>query len=68
MAGTTSEDIVGMERSAGDVMTIEAELRVPVATAQLVRFHFAEPADNLFCHDRYQLDLCLTPRPRNARA
>jgi AraC family transcriptional regulator len=49
-------------------MTIEAELRVPVATAQLVRFHFAEPADNIFCRDRYQLDLCLTPRPRNARA
>jgi len=68
MTGTTSEGSDGMERSAGDVMTIEAELRVPVATAQLVRFHFAEPADNLFCHDRYQLDLCLTPRPRNARA
>ena len=57
-----------MERAANDVMTIEAELRVPLATAQLVRFHFAEPADNLFCEDRYQLDLCLTPRPRNARA
>jgi len=57
-----------MERAASDVMTIEAELRVPLATAQLVRFHFAEPADNLFCEDRYQLDLCLTPRPRNARA
>lgn len=57
-----------MERAVNDVMTIEAELRVPVATAQLVRFHFAEPADNLFCEDRYQLDLCLTPRPRNARA
>ena len=57
-----------MERATGNVMTIEAELRVPVATAQLVRFHFPEPADNMFCQDRYQLDLCLTPRPRNARA
>ena len=57
-----------MERASSEVMTIEAELRVPLATAQLVRFRFAEPADNLFCRDRYQLDLCLTPRPRNARA
>lgn len=57
-----------MERATSNVMTIEAELRVPVATAQLVRFHFPEPADNVFCQDRYQLDLCLTPRPRNARA
>ena len=57
-----------MKRAADDVMTIEAELRAPVATAQLVRFHFAEPADNKFCRDRYELDLCLTPRPRNARA
>ena len=57
-----------MERATGNVMTIEAELRVPIATAQLVRFHFPEPADNMFCQDRYQLDLCLTPRPRNARA
>ena len=68
MAGTTSDGTDGMDRAVDDVMTIEAELRVPVATAQLVRFHFAEPADNLFCQDRYQLDLCLTPRPRNARA
>jgi AraC family transcriptional regulator len=57
-----------MDRAVQGVMTVEAELRVPVATAQLVRFHFAEPADNIFREDRYQLDLCLTPRPRNARA
>lgn len=52
-----------------DLVRIEAEIRVPVATAQLVRFHIAEPADDLLCEDEaYWLDLCLTPRPRNARA
>jgi AraC family transcriptional regulator len=50
-------------------MTIEAELRVPAATAQLVRFSIVEPADDLLCAQHaYWLDLCLTPRPRNARA
>ena len=51
------------------VMTIEAELRVPAATAQLVQFTISEPADNVLRADEaYWLDLCLTPRPRNARA
>lgn len=50
-------------------MKVEAELRAPIAAAQLVQFHFAEPPDNIFFEDqRYRLDLCLTPRPRNARA
>jgi len=50
-------------------MTVEAELRVPVATAQLVRFRIEEPADNILREDEaYWLDLCLTPRPRNTRA
>jgi AraC family transcriptional regulator len=50
-------------------MTIDAEIRVPVATAQLARFHVTEPADNVIREDEmYWLDLCLTPRPRNARA
>ena len=47
------------------VMTIEAELRVPAATAQLVQFIIPEPADNVLRADQaYWLDLCLTPRPR----
>lgn len=51
------------------VMNIEAELRVPTATTQLVRFDFAEPIDKLTrLEDGYRLDLCLTPRPTNARA
>ena len=51
------------------MMTIEAEIRVPVATAQIARFHMTGPADNLLREDdAFWLDLCLTPRPRNARA
>ena len=47
---------------------IEGELRAPVARAQLVRFNFAEPIDKLTrFDDTYRLDLCLTPRPANAR-
>lgn len=57
-----------VERSAG-LMTIDAELRSPVATVQLVHFHILEPADDILREeDAYWLDLCLTPRPRNARA
>jgi AraC family transcriptional regulator len=51
------------------LMTLDAEIRVPVAVARLARFHVAEPADNILCdEDAYWLDLCLTPRPPNARA
>ena len=50
-------------------MTLDAEIRVPVAVTRLARFHVTEPADNILCEqDAYWLDLCLTPRPRNARA
>ena len=51
------------------MMIVEAELRVPVATAQLVRFLMSEPPDGILCEENaYRIDLCLTPRPRNARA
>jgi AraC family transcriptional regulator len=55
--------------AAETLMTIDAEIRVPVATAQLARFHMTGPADNIMREkEMYWLDLCLTPRPRNARA
>jgi AraC family transcriptional regulator len=58
-----------MGQLAQAMMTVDAELRVPVATAQLVRFHMVGPADNILREEeRYWLDLCLTPRPENARA
>lgn len=53
---------------ATELMTIEAEIRVPMATAQLVQFHMLEPADNILREAEYWVDLCLTPRPRNTRA
>lgn len=47
---------------------IEGELRAPTATAQLIHFHLAQPADDVLRADgAYWFDLCLTPRPRNAR-
>jgi AraC family transcriptional regulator len=50
-------------------MTLDAEVRVPLATAQLVRFHVPTPADNILReNETYWLDMCLTPRPPNARA
>jgi AraC family transcriptional regulator len=54
---------------ADKVMTIEAEIRVPFATAQLARFNVTEPADRILHQEgTYWLDLCLTPRPPNTRA
>lgn len=50
-------------------MTLDAEVRVPHATVQLVRFHVPAPADDVLHEDEtYWLDMCLTPRPPNARA
>lgn len=50
-------------------MTVEGELTAPVATARLVRFHFDSPVDRTMPEtSRYRLDMCLTPRPGNARA
>ena len=58
-----------MERRGQALMTVEAELRVPVATLQLVQYLFVEPVVGDMREDEdWRLDLCLTPRPRNARA
>jgi len=52
-----------------ELMTVDAELRLPAATAQLVRFHLDGPVDSLRREqDVYYIDLCLTPRMHNARA
>ncbi len=50
-----------MGHLANNMMTIEAEVRVPVATGELVQFHLPEPADVMHTADVYRLDLCLTP-------
>ena len=55
--------------SATTLMTLDAEVRVAAATVQLARFHVHEPADSIRAvSDSYWLDLCLSPRPHNARA
>jgi len=54
---------------AKNPQTIDAELQVPVAITQLAHFHHAGPLDHTMRErDMVWLDLCLTPRPRNARA
>ena len=53
------------------LMTIEAELRAPAATVRLVHLHISEPVDDIVVDrekDAYRIDLCLTPRPHDARA
>lgn len=59
-----------MASLGSDLMSVEAELHAPFASAQLVRFNLPEPVDAMMREDgdAYRLDLCLTPRPNNARA
>jgi AraC family transcriptional regulator len=50
------------------LMTVEAELHVPHATALVVCFNMTKPSDDILIEeDAYWLDMCLTPR-HNARA
>lgn len=46
------------------MLTVEAEVRAPLATVQLVQLHVIDPIDLvMFDRDTYWLDLCLEPRP-----
>jgi len=48
---------------------VESEVRVPIGTAQLAHLHASVPTDLvMFDRDDFWLDLCLTPRAKNARA
>jgi AraC family transcriptional regulator len=50
-------------------MTVEAELRVPSATVQIVHLHLREPVAGALREEQaYRVELCLTPRLVNARA
>jgi AraC family transcriptional regulator len=57
-----------MSQSARELGSIEAQIRVPSARAELGRFNLIEPVDRVVCSDFYRIDLCLTPRPKNTRA
>ena len=64
--GMAIEDSVTGESSL--TVTTFAQLSVPVATAKIVRFDAAAPADYVTREeDSYRLDLCLTPRIAGAR-
>lgn len=57
-----------MNAAVVPTMTVEGELTAPVANARLVRFHFDTPVDRVMHESAsYRLDMCLTPRPGNAR-
>ncbi|MCW1402769.1 helix-turn-helix transcriptional regulator [Novosphingobium sp. MW5] len=50
-------------------VVVDAELSGPGVTAQIVRYDIPGPTDALLRDDaRYLINMCLTPRPLNARA
>jgi AraC family transcriptional regulator len=64
MAGSIQRPDEGLLKSN----RVEAVLRMPLSTTQIVRFTKSEPGDDTFLvKEAHNLDLSLTPRPRNAR-
>ena len=58
-----------MDRFEHELVSVKAELRVPLATAHLVQYLTEGPySDVMHEQEAYWLDLSLTPRPRHARA
>ncbi|MFA7586691.1 MAG: helix-turn-helix transcriptional regulator [Novosphingobium sp.] len=50
-------------------MIVEAELACPLMSAQIVRFDIPAPTEAAILDPEfYQINMCLTPRPLNARA
>ena len=50
-------------------LTVEAELSSPTHTAQIVRFDIPAPTAAVLCDSQaYHINMCLTPRPIDARA
>jgi AraC family transcriptional regulator len=49
-------------------MTVEAELRTRVATAQLARYEVTDNCEHTMRPEAFWLDLCLTPRLQHAAA
>jgi AraC family transcriptional regulator len=66
-ASDKGEDSVGQPLE--QMLKVQAEMRVPVGTVQLVQIHVEDPTDIvMFDRDAYWLELCLEPRARNSRA
>src|SRR4051794_20365847 len=67
-ASCETPDLESMALRSEATVTVDAEMRVPLAMTQLVRFHHTAPVDDILREEEtYWLDLCLTPRPANAR-
>ena len=50
-------------------LTVEAELESPALTAQIVRFDIPAPTAAVLCDEHaYHINMCLTPRPMDAKA
>jgi AraC family transcriptional regulator len=53
---------------ANATMTVDGELVGAAIVAQIVRFHMPEPTASVHAvEDRYNLNMCLTPRPVSSR-
>jgi AraC family transcriptional regulator len=58
-----------MPQPIEEMLTVGAEMRMPLGIAQLVQLKVIDPIDIvMFDRDAYWLELCLSPRARNARA
>jgi AraC family transcriptional regulator len=67
LATASKEEAMG--QALEQMLKVGAEVRVPVATAQLVQFDVIDPIDIVMIdRDAYWLEMCLQPRPRDARA
>lgn len=58
-----------MDKRDDSEMAVQAELRLPSATVQIIRYVLPDPIDHLSAATGgYRLNLCLTPRPPHSRA
>src|SRR5262245_4893867 len=58
-----------IQRSVTGAQEVEAELRTPAATAQLVRYEFYAPPDSRLKEPRtFRIDMFLTARPASTGA
>jgi AraC family transcriptional regulator len=69
--GIFESDAMAQRSTVTEVATVvvDAELQCPAMTAQLVRYDIPAPAQAVLADDEaYQINMCLTPRPLDARA
>lgn len=58
-----------MAQTATTKMTVKAELRTPISTAEVVHYDDFGAVEMLVeSHDSFRVDMCITPRPEGSRA